>query len=324
MQIIPAKKYLTREERQMLMQKNDALAVWEVFLHYLWITGAFTLVYCWTNVFTIILALFILGGQQLGCAILMHDSGHLALFKSQKLNNFIGQWLGAYLIFNDMKKYRHYHFIHHNNTGLTEDPDLLLTRGYPTNRKSMQRKFIRDFTGQTGIKAFLGMMMMHLGYLEYNLGGSINKVDQSNRSWSDLIKMAFQNLSGPFLANAILLGILWVLASPWLYLLWIGAYLTTFQFSIRVRSIAEHSVVEDPSDPYRNTRTTKANWFERLLFAPYHVNYHAEHHMMMSVPSYNLPKMHQLLKEKKFYEKGLLANNYLDIIRMAGGEQIHS
>lgn len=324
MQIIPAKKYLTWEERQMLMQKNDALAAWEILMNFLWIIGAFTLVYCWTNLFTIVIALFILGGKQLACAILMHDTGHLAVFKNQKLNNFVGQWLGAYPIFNDMNRYRHYHFVHHNNTGLEEDPDLLLTRGYPTSRKSMRRKFFRDFTGQTGVKALFGLILIHLGYLEYNLGGLVSKIDQTNRSWSDLFRMGFKNLGGPILANVILFGILWAVASPWLYLLWIMAYFTTFQFSLRVRSIAEHSVVEDSTDPYRNTRTTKANWLERILFAPYHVNYHAEHHMMMSVPSYNLPKMHQLLKEKKFYEKGLFANNYWDIIKMAGGEKTHS
>ena len=304
----------------MLMQKNDVLAAWEIFHNYLWIAGAFALVYFWTNLVTILLALFIIGGKQLGCSIIMHDAGHLAIFKNRKVNDFVGSWLGAFPIFNNMKNYRHYHFVHHNHTGLEEDPDLLLTRGYPTSRASMRRKFVRDFTGQTGVKAFFGMMMMHLGYLEYNLGGKVTKVDQSNRSWSDFFQTAFQQLYGPILSNAILFGVLWFIASPWLYLLWIIAYLTTFQFSIRVRSIAEHSVVEDSTDPYRNTRTTKANWLERLLFAPFHVNYHAEHHMMMSVPSYNLPKMHQLLKEKKFYEKGLLANNYLDIIRMAGSE----
>ena len=37
----------------------------------------------------------------------------------------------------------------------------------------------------------------------------------------------------------------------------------------------------------------------------------------MAVPSYNLPKMHQLLKERGFYEKGLLEKNYWSIIQLA-------
>lgn len=318
MQIVSAKAYLTKEERQLLHKKNDLLAAWEILIHWLTIAAAFALVYIWPNIFTILVSLFLLGGKQLACAILMHDAGHFAIFKSRRLNDWVGKWLGAYPIFNDMTRYRSYHFEHHKHTGLEEDPDLLLTRGYPTSRKSMIRKFTRDLTGQTGIKAWLGLMMIHLGYLKYNLGGKVVKIDQGSRSWKEFLHVFVKKLGGPILANLFMLGILSLLASPFLYLLWIVAYLTTFQFCLRVRSIAEHSVLEDSTNPLKNTRTTYANWFERILFAPYHVNYHAEHHMLMTVPSYNLPKMHKLLKARKFYEEGVLAKNYWEIIKMAG------
>ena len=83
--------------------------------------------------------------------------------------------------------------------------------------------------------------------------------------------------------------------------------------------MAEHAMVEDTEDTLRNTRTTYANWFEKLLFAPHHVNYHVEHHLLMSVPPYNLPKMHRLLKERGFYKEGLLEQGYWDIVKMAIG-----
>ena len=76
-------------------------------------------------------------------------------------------------------------------------------------------------------------------------------------------------------------------------------------------------MVDDMENLYRNTRTTKANWLERMLFAPHHVNYHAEHHLMMAAPSYNLPKLHQLLKERGFYEKGVLETGYWNIVKQA-------
>ncbi len=233
------------------------------------------------------------------------------------MNDWVGQWLGAFPLFNNMLAYRPYHFKHHVSNGLEEDPDLLLTRGYPASRKSMIRKFTRDLTGQTGIKAWVGLILMQLGFLEFNLGGKVIKVDQSDRSWITFWKVFYQNLSGPIMANLILFLILTMLASPWLYLLWIGAYLTTFQFSLRVRSIAEHSVVKNRKDPYLNTRTTKANWLERLLFAPYHVNYHSEHHMLMSVPPYHLPKMHRLLHQRNYYDSGVLASGYWEVINNA-------
>lgn len=301
----------------MLHQKNDWLASWELLVHWFWIGAAFALVYIWTNIFSIIISLFILGGKQLACAILMHDAGHYAVYKNKKTNDFFGQWLGAFPIFQNMKKYREYHYRHHVENGTEEDPDLMLTRGYPTSRKSMFRKVFRDLSGQTGVKSFIGIMMMQLGYLKYNLGGKLERVSQKERTWISFFILFFKNITGPLLANLFLFLLLYFFASPYLYLLWVGAYFTTFQFSLRIRSMAEHSVVEDTTDPYKNTRTTYANIFEKILFAPYHVNYHAEHHMLMSVPSYNLPKMHRLIKAKGFYKKGVLEKNYWAIIKKA-------
>jgi hypothetical protein len=37
----------------------------------------------------------------------------------------------------------------------------------------------------------------------------------------------------------------------------------------------------------------------------------------MTTPTYNLPEMHKFLKERGFFEKGLLTQNYLEIIKLA-------
>jgi fatty acid desaturase len=158
---------------------------------------------------------------------------------------------------------------------------------------------------------------MHLGFLKYNLGNLIEKIPKEERTWKQIFRNAYCNLRGPIAANLMLFFILFLLGKPYLYLLWMGAMLTTYNFCLRVRSIAEHSVVEDTSDPYKNTRTTYANFIERILFAPLNVNYHLEHHFLQNVPSYNTPLMHQKLKERGFYEKGLLKQNYFEIIKMA-------
>ena len=317
MNIVPAHKYLSSEEQKELLERNDFRAAVNVVMHWLWIIGVLVLVHFFTNPFTIIVALFILGGKQLGCAILMHDASHKSVFANQKINDFVGQYLGAYPIFQDMLKYRTYHLQHHLNVGLPDDPDLLLTRGYPTTKISMVRKFARDLTGITGVKAFVGLTLMNLGYLKYSLGGEVVKVSQKERTTKELIKTVWKNFSDPILTNAIMFAMLYLLGSPWLYLLWIVAYLTTFQFVIRIRSMAEHAVVEDPTNPFKNTRTTYANFFERLLFAPYYVNYHAEHHLLMGVPSYNLVKMHKILKQKGFYEEGVLEKSYWNVVKLA-------
>ena len=41
-----------------------------------------------------------------------------------------------------------------------------------------------------------------------------------------------------------------------------------------------------------------ARRLERLLVAPNYVNYHLEHHLVMTVPHYHLPRMHRMLRER--------------------------
>ena len=64
-----------------------------------------------------------------------------------------------------------------------------------------------------------------------------------------------------------------------------------------VRNAAEHGATEKSENPLRNVRTTLAGPLARAFVAPYYVNYHLEHHMVMHVPCWRLPKMHDILKE---------------------------
>ncbi|MDB5225811.1 MAG: fatty acid desaturase, partial [Bacteroidota bacterium] len=213
--------------------------------------------------------------------------------------------------------YRPYHFQHHIATGTPDDRDINLVTGYPAKLAGMMRKLTRDIIGLSGIKADAALIAMHTGIVKYNLGNFIEKIPKEDRPWKIIFRNAYYNLRGPFLFNLFLFLVLYATGHPLLYLLWIGANLTTFNFSLRVRSIAEHSIVEDTNDPYKNTRTTYANFFERILFAPLHVNYHLEHHFLQNMPSYNSPQMHKMLLERGFYKYGLLKQSYFEVIKMA-------
>ena len=310
------REMLTPEEVKAVMKKSDLKAAMEIAETWVWIAFAFAIAGLFPNVFTIIIALFIIGGKQLACAILMHDCSHDSMFASRKANLIIGNWFGAYPILHNLEQYRPYHREHHIYTGLDNDPDLSLTKGYPTTAISMVRKFLRDLLGATGVKAQIGVIAMHIGILKYNLGGVVERI-REKRNWKESITNAVRNLWGPLTANLILFGILYLTGKPWLYLLWIGAMLTTYNFCLRVRSIAEHSVVGDRRDPQQNTRTTYANFIERILFAPYHVNYHTEHHLCMGAPSNNLPMMHQILLRKGYFQHANLEPNYWHIVKLA-------
>lgn len=310
-------EYLNGDEIKAVMEKSNWKAAFEILDTWGWIAFAFIISGLWPNPFTIIISLFILGGKQLACAIILHDCSHDSMFTSRTANRLVGNWFGAYPIFHDVDKYRPYHIRHHMNTGLDEDPDVALTTGYPTTRISMVRKFLRDFFGPTGLKGNFAVILMQVGVLKYNLNGTAEWISLKEKSIGEIVTTAAKNLAGPIAVNLILLGILFAFGAPWLYLLWIGALLTTNNFSLRVRSMAEHSMVEDRTNPLKNTRTTYANFIERILFAPHHVNYHAEHHLCMGAPSYNLPAMHRILLDRGYYNYAALEKNYVQIVKRA-------
>ena len=315
--MLSAATWLSSEERKTLLQKSDWRGLFEVFFTWGVIVASFALVIYFPHPLSYIAAWLIIGGRQLACSVILHDAGHFALFKSQRLNNFFGKWLGGYPVLSDLSAYRPYHNEHHIHTGTVDDPDLLLTTGYPARIMSMCRKFFRDLSGLTFLKTQSAFTLMQLGILEYNLGKKITWIDKSKRTFKSTLSKGLNNLSGPIVANLLIFAVLWSIGHPWLYLLWLIPLFSTFQLFIRIRSMAEHSMIAETGDPHTNTRTTYANPLERLLVAPHYVNYHAEHHLMMGVPPYNLPKMHEILLQKGFYEKGILEKGYVPLLRKA-------
>ena len=73
----------------------------------------------------------------------------------------------------------------------------------------------------------------------------------------------------------------------------------------------------------RNTRTTHANFLERLFIAPYYVNYHLEHHLLFYVPCYNLPRVHRILSESRYAERMEVQPNYAAVLRLATARPDH-
>jgi fatty acid desaturase len=273
----------------------------------------------WTrpSVISIVMALVLLGGRQLALAILTHEAVHKTLFASRSLNEWVGTWLCANPMAIDLEQYRAEHFQHHKETGEPGDPDRGLVNPYPVSKGSMMRKCARDLLGVTGIKRIYFIVLMGFGFLTYTLSTNTKPIDQRGRSPGACLKIGFFNLYGAALTNLILFAILCIFRAPWLFLLWIGAYLSTFSLFLRIRSVAEHACTPDPSNALLNTRTTYASPLARLTVAPHRVNYHLEHHIFMQVPYFNLLPLHRLLTKHGVIQRGCTARNYWDVLKLA-------
>ena len=249
------------EQVQRLRGKSNVVGALLVLHAWALILGSMALFVWWPNPFTFLLAVMVIGGRQLGLAILMHDAAHGLLFTNRRVNDWVATWLCAAPVFTTLVLYRPYHLQHHRHTQQAEDPDLGLSAAFPITRKSLWRKIVRDITGQTAFT---------------------RRREQFQRGIA---------VREGLIANAILWAGLAAAGYWWLYpVLWLLPLATWYQLVSRIRNIAEHAVVPDNDDPLRNTRTTYANPLIRLLVAPYWVNYHLEHHLFMFVPCWRLPQ----------------------------------
>ena len=304
-------EHFTTDEIRELRVIQEHRAWLTVLVNYALIAASMGLVAYAPSAFTVVLALVIIGTRQLGFAVVMHESAHHTLFTNRRLNDFVGNWLAAYPVFLSADMYRAHHLEHHAKTWTDGDPDLSLATGFPVSKASMTRKVARDLLGVTGLKQLLGTTYLVVKVVRGE------QVDAGTLPLRLERGPAIRMVVGTIVTNLILLAILWALGHPMLYLLWAGAWLTTNKLVARIRSIAEHAVIPDPSDPMGQTRTVRAGWLERLLIAPNRVQYHLEHHLLMTVPHYNLPKFHEMLRERELLEDACVADNYAQVLRMA-------
>lgn len=312
---------LSRDEIQDLIRPSDGRGALAVLTTWAMIAGSVALVGLHPAVWTVLLALVILGGRHLALAILMHECAHYSLFRTRRLNDLVGAWLCAFPTWQHLARYRVHHIAHHQHAGTALDPDLDLVTSYPVTPGSLARKLLRDLVGLTGLKRVYGLVLMDLGYIRYTVSSRVEKLDVSGRTWTQAVAGAAGYLHGVIITNALLFGVLLAFGKPWLYLLWIGSYLTTFSVFIRIRSIAEHACTVQDADPYTNTRTTQANWLARITVAPHRVNYHLEHHLLMTVPYFKLPKMHALLAGRGGLAGAFTASGYGEVLKIAVSEK---
>jgi fatty acid desaturase len=228
--------------------------------------------------------------------VLMHEAAHWRLASRPGVNTGMARWLCAYPVGADIGAYRRRHHLHHRHTRQADDPDLGLAAPYPVTRGAFWRDVLRDLTGVNACRHALAWRALD--------GGGVAAV------WS--------RWRGPLVANAVLLAALTALGHGQLYLLlWLLPLATWYQVVARVRDIAEHALASEDDDPLRNTRTVLAGFLARTFVAPYWVNYHLEHHLLVFVPCWKLREAHALLVAKGYGPRMEVAPSYAAVIRRA-------
>lgn len=257
-----------------------------------WIVLCFAAYTAWPYWSTGVAGIVIVSGRQLALAVLMHEGAHWLLLRDRAWNDRVSQWLCAHPLLMDTLLYRRLHMQHHKHTWTRDDPDLSLAAPFPVSGASFARKIVRDLTGIAGVRRYVGLLRA------YGIASA------TVRNW--------------LLVNALLFTSLWTAGVPEAYvLLWILPSLTGYSLVLRLRSIAEHAAVSDPTDELRRTRTTLASWPVRFFVAPHNVNLHLEHHLYPFVPHYNLRRVHERLQSRGALDHAETERGYLSVWRRA-------
>jgi len=284
------KDVMSAAELKALTKTSDLQAWWVTAVNLALVAAGFALPAVWHSAWAWAAGSVLLGGRALGLGILVHDTAHLTMFSSRRMNEWMGTWVFGGLPNVAYQAYRRGHLAHHRNAGTEADADLAFVDTYPASAASLARKGLRDVSGLNGLKNLLYQVKI------FGLRAQL-----------------------PFLvSHALLLAVLWALGVRQVYACWWLGQLFVFPLVLRLRVMGEHGGVPDHFDlePRRNTGTTLAGPLARLLVGPNRVNFHLEHHLAAAVPSYRLPQMHDMLSSRGYYAGwNCVMPSYLAVIR---------
>ena len=234
-------------------------------------------------------AFLLMGRAHAQLAALMHEAAHRMLFADRRVNDFVGRWIVGFPSFTPIDSYRRGHMAHHREEFGPNEPDIALYRGYPITRASFRRKLVRDATGRTGWKLFLGLFR------------AVRADDPTVRFQARAIVAT----------QLVMIAAGFVLGHPWLWLLlWFGPYLTVWRVINRLRSIAEHGGMQRSEDRRNTTHSVRQSWAPRFALVPYWIGWHLAHHVDSGVPMRHLPRYHRALVTSGYVSDGLEYPSY--------------
>ena len=232
-----------------------------------------------------------------------HEARHRTLFKERGLNDFFG-YIFSFMTNFEPVRWRWTHTLHHSYTLHTTEP---LDFEIQVDRPSKLFKFFVSFI------PFGPLLWIHQSYLAETLKNSLGiitpVIDQcvpKEHQWKVILS---SRIHMGIWATIIGVSIYFNTILPILYLLLPTFYGNTF---FALCGLTQHAGLPFNVKDHRvNTRTIILNPILSWLYIK--LEYHQEHHMFPMVPWYNLPKLHNLIKNQMPKPNNGLISAYREI-----------
>jgi fatty acid desaturase len=245
-------------------------------------------------------SLVIVGSTQRAFANLLHESSHGILASNKKINFIAGTVLSGYWIAHLLVAYRNSHVAAHHRYYAKPhgDPDVAFHRevGLYDTAEGNWAFFVKNI-----VLVLLGFRAP--AYLRY--------------LWRDRIWFRDWDVTLPMPVSArterlIFLGF-WVVVAAGLtatglwgafLLFWVVPFFTTFAVIGWLAEMSEHFPLPDSeADKLLLTRNRYGWAIERFLFGRHGDSYHLVHHVMPTIPTWNLGRANRILRDDPIYRQ---------------------
>ena len=298
--------YVDKEILKELTKKSDLKGFQHilVFFGLLVITGtlAFITWGTWWSVFWFL----VYGNIYSFSNPLWHETGHKTAFKSKYLNE-IFYYISSFMSNFEPIRWRYTHFVHHGNTYSTDNPfDHEIE--YDNDLKETPKRLLIN------IIPFLGLFFLkkHITFeiIQHGLGIK-TKVMQDSIPESVQSKAIFNSRVYCFIWLSI---IFWsILVTSWLPILYFLLPQFYGKTLHKLVAFTQHAGLARNVKDHR--LTSREMYLNPILsFLYWKMEYHLTHHMFPTVPSYNLDKLHNHIKDQLPRTNTGLIDAYKEII----------
>ena len=256
--------------------------------------AAFWLHQAW---WTFALAFLIVSSRQQALLNCEHEAVHRKFLPSRRWNDLVGTYLCAAAVGSPFGAAQSRHLSHHRLLGTEADPDKNLHSGDDKRtRGGLTRYFLNGLLG-----GYAGMVLM---------GPRAPKA--AARAGSPL-----RDLASLAIVQGAILAIVTIAFDWWVYpALWLAPLATLTALCHLVRSFAEHAIADSEEGAHGNRLITiRSSWLERALVSPYFMNFHAEHHLLPSVPAPRLGELQERLAQRDDAPAVLVRPSYVGAVR---------
>ena len=252
-------------------------------------------------------AFLVYGNIYMACNPVWHECGHKTAFKSRWLNEVFYQ-IGSFMYNFEPIRWRWSHFHHHSYTLHTQevyDHEIQVTK--PTDLLFV---FLLHLPGGN-------LLLIHKGFLSFHFETIKHALGITTEVMRDCIP---ENERGKCRLISRIHVLIWIFIAciSFYYQSWLPAlyFLLPFCYGTTLRNmfdfIQHAGLANNVKDHRLCVRTATLNPIFSFLY--WHMEYHIEHHMFPMVPSYNLKKLHDVVKDQMpKVRKGLLGS-YKEII----------